>query len=210
MHIYTLKLQSFNYLNVIITTSIYMDIDSIKGSFMILNKILAGTAAVALSASMTLAAVGATFNVAKGDKEAAYNDMINNKTESIGFILSDPHEHIDHAYKSKYGTEKTDDKPNPAYDPAYKTVLDNLGFFSIANDEKLRTLLMKAPELGGFSPFNLHVYKMVGEDKTYVGHIDPDTMLDIVGVEDKDVRKEFKAMFPALDAMVDKEIGGTK
>jgi len=50
----------------------------------------------------------------------------------------------------------------------------------------------------------------VGEDKTYVGHVNPETMLDIVGVTDKEVRKEFVAMFPPLDAMVDKEIGGEK
>jgi len=177
---------------------------------MFLNKILVGTAVVVLLSSMALAAVGATFNVAKGDKEAAYNDMINNKIESIGFILSDPHEHVDHAYKGKYGTEIIDGKPNPTYDPVFKTVLDNLGFFSISNDEKLRTLLMQAPDLGAFSPFNLHIYKMANEDKTYVGHINPDTMLDIVGVKDEMVRKEFNEMFPTLDAMVDKEIGGAK
>jgi len=176
---------------------------------MFLNKFLAGMVVV-MSASVAFATVGATFNVSKGNKEAAYNDMINNKIESIGFILSDPHEHVDHAYKGKYGTENIDGKLNPSYDPDYKTVLDNLGFFSIANDEKLRILLMKAPELGCFSPFNLHVYKMANEDKTYVGHINPDTMLDIAGVKDEGVRREFNAMFPALDAMVDKEIGGTR
>jgi len=176
---------------------------------MFLNKFLAGMVVV-LSASVALATVGATFNVAKGDKEDAYNEMINNKIESIGFILSDPHEHVDHAYKGKYGTENIDGKLNPSYDPDYKTVLDNLGFFSIAHDEKLRTLLIKAPELGAFSPFNLYIYKMANEDKTYVGHINPDTMLDIAGVKDEGVRREFNAMFPALDAMVDKEIGGTR
>ena len=177
---------------------------------MFFNKILAGTAAVVFSTSMAIAAVGITFNVAKGDKEDVYNDMVNNKIESVGFILSDPHEHIDHAYISKYGTEKVDGKPNPGYDPEYKKALDNLGFFSIANDEKIRPLLLKAPELGGFSPFNLHIYKNANEDKTFVGHINPDTMLDIVGVKDEATRKEFNAMFPALDALVDKEIGGTK
>jgi uncharacterized protein (DUF302 family) len=67
---------------------------------------------------------------------------------------------------------------------------------------------MKAPELGGFSPFNLHIYKKVAEDKTYVGHIAPETMLDIVGVKDEAIRKEFMAIFPPLDAMIEKEIGG--
>jgi uncharacterized protein (DUF302 family) len=90
----------------------------------------------------------------------------------------------------------------------FKATLDNLGFFSIANDGALRPLLLKAPELGGFSPFNLHIYKKKAENKTYVGHVVPETMLDIVGVTDADVRKNFAAMFPALDSMIEKEIGG--
>jgi uncharacterized protein (DUF302 family) len=174
------------------------------------TKLLTGALALSLAATMAMGAVGVTFNVASGDKEEVFNDMVNNKIESIGFILSDPHERINDAYQSKYGTPKIDGKPNEAYDKQYEEYLDNLGFFSIANDEKLRELLIKAPELGGFSPFNLHIYKVKGEDKTYVGHVNPETMLDIVGVKDKEVRKEFVAMFPPLDALVDKEIGGVK
>jgi len=172
------------------------------------NKLLMGTAVLSLVASMAFGAQGVRFNVAAGDKEHAYNTMVNEKIESVGFILSDPHERINDAYKSKYGTEKIDGKPNPGYDPDYKDAIDNLGFFSVANDEKLRLLLMKEPALGGFSLFNLHIYKEAGVDKTYVGHITPETMLDITGVKDKEVRKEFTAMFPALDEMVQKEIGG--
>lgn len=174
------------------------------------NKLLIGTAALSLAATMALGAVGVTFNVAEGDKETVYNKMVNEKIGNIGFVLSDPHERINDAYLSKYGTEKVDGKPNEAYDAKYVEYLDNLGFFSIANDEKMRELLIKAPELGGFTPFNLHIYKIKDEDKTYVGHVNPETMLDIVGVSDKEVRKEFVAIFPPLDAMVDKEIGGKK
>jgi len=113
------------------------------------NKLLIGTAALSLAATMALGAVGVTFNVAQGDKEEVYNKMVNEKIESLGFILSDPHERINDAYQSKYGTPTVDGKPNEAYDKKYVEYLDNLGFFSIANDEKLRELLMKAPELGG-------------------------------------------------------------
>lgn len=173
-----------------------------------LNKLLMGATALSLVASMAFGAQGIRFNVADGDKEHTFNTLVNEKIETISFILSDPHERINDAYKSKYGTEKIDGQPNPAYDPAYKKSIDNLGFYSVANDEKLRELLIKAPELGGFSPFNLHIYKEAGVDKTYVGHIVPETMLDIVGVKDEAIRKEFSAMFPALDEMVQKEIGG--
>jgi len=118
-------------------------------------------------------------------------DMVNNKITTIGFVLSDPHERINDAYKTKYGG----------------TNLDNLGFFSVTKDAAVGPLLLKEPSLGGFSPFNLHVWKKQSEDKTYVGHITPETMLDITGVKDADVRAKFIATFPELDAMIEKEIG---
>jgi uncharacterized protein (DUF302 family) len=150
-----------------------------------------GAAALSLAASMAFGAQGAKFYIGEGDKEKVYMDMVNNKITTIGFVLSDPHERINDAYKTKYGG----------------TNLDNLGFFSITNDKAVGPLLMKEPALGGFSPFNLHIYKKQGEDKTYVGHVNPETMLDIVGAKDKDVRAKFIASFPELDKMVEKEIG---
>jgi uncharacterized protein (DUF302 family) len=173
------------------------------------NKILTGTVALSVAAAMAFGAQGVRFNVAEGDKEEVYMEMMDGLEDSAGFVLSDPHERINDAYKSKYGSPEKDGKPNDAYDPNYVQYLDNLGFFSIANDEKLRELLMKAPELGGFSPFNLHIYKKAEEDKSYVGHVTPETMLDIVGVTDEAVRKEFAAMFAGLDEYVDEHIGGT-
>ncbi|OHD81043.1 MAG: hypothetical protein A3D90_05215 [Sulfuricurvum sp. RIFCSPHIGHO2_02_FULL_43_9] len=155
------------------------------------NRLLLGAAALSLAASMAFGAQGAKFYIGDGDKEKAYMDMVNNKITTIGFVLSDPHERINDAYKTKYGG----------------TNLDNLGFFSVTKDAAVGPLLMKEPSLGGFSPFNLHVYKKQSEDKTYVGHITPETMLDITGVKDADVRAKFIATFPELDAMIEKEIG---
>jgi len=156
-----------------------------------LNRFLMGAAALSLAASMAFGAQGAKFYVGDGDKEKVYNTMVNEKINSIGFVLSDPHERINDGYKTKYGS----------------TNLDNLGFFSIMKDKTVGPLLLKEPSLGGFSPFNLHIYKKQGEDKTYVGHIMPDTMLDIVGVKDKEVRAAFAASFTDLDKMVEQEIG---
>ncbi|MEA1919638.1 MAG: hypothetical protein U9N52_07355 [Campylobacterota bacterium] len=156
------------------------------------NKFLTGVAAISLAATMAIGAEGIRFNVTTDDVEEKYNTMINEKTEAIGFILSDPHARINDGYKEKYG----------------KTRLDNLGFFSIANDEALRELLLKEPSIGGFAPFNLHIYKEKNEKETYVGHVTPCTMMDIVGVEDKEVRKAFKAQFESLDKLVHDEIGG--
>ena len=135
---------------------------------------------------------GVRFNVASGNKEEAYYDMIKKKISQAGFKLSDPHERINDAYASKYGG----------------TNLDNLGFFSITDDKALRPLLLKDPSIGGFSPFNEVIYKLKDEDRTYVGHVDPEVMLDIVGTKDEEVRKDFKAMFPKLDEVVQKSIGG--
>ena len=168
-----------------------------------INKLVKIALVLSATVSIAFGAQAVRFNVVDGNAEEQYNNLINKKIEKVGFILSDPHERINDAYKEKYGKKSSDQ-----YDIAWKENLDNLGFFSIANDVKLRKLLIKAPELGGFSPFNLHVYKKKSENKTYVGHIVPTVMLDIVGVKDKAIRDEFMAMFPALDELVQKEIGG--
>ena len=166
---------------------------------MFTKTIKTATAALLLVSSVAFAQDGIYFNAAKGDKEHAYNTMVNEKIESIGFMLSDPHERINDAYGEKYSKE-----------PGYKKTLDNLGFFSVAADEAIRPLLLKDPRIGGFSPFNLHVYKYVDEDVTRVGYVNPEVMLDIVGVTDAQVRTDFVASFKPLQAMVDKEIGGKK
>jgi len=163
------------------------------------TKMIKTAIAALLLSSSVMAQDGIYFNAAEGDKEHAYNTMINEKIESIGFVLSDPHERINDAYGEKYSKEA-----------GYKRTLDNLGFFSVTNDEAIRPLLLKDPRLGGFSPFNLHVYKYNTENVTRVGHVNPEVMLDIVGIEDKSIRKDFIASFVELDAMVDKEIGGKK
>lgn len=158
-----------------------------------LKKLLIGAAALSLAASMAFGAQGVKFFVANGDKEKEHMTLVNEKIQTIGFVLSDPHERINDAYKTKYGG----------------TNLDNLGFFSVTRDSVIGPLLMKEPALGGFSPFNLHVYKKESEDKTYVGHVMPETMLDIVGAKDKETREKFIASFTDLDNMIAKEISPT-
>ena len=167
------------------------------------KNIIKSIALMVLTCSIAFSADGVRFNVISGNAEAKYNDMINNTISNTGFVLSDPHERINDAYKIRYGNPQ-----DPDYDKEWKVSLDNLGFFSISHDEKLNSLLKKAPQLGAFSPFNLHIYKKTNEDKTYVGHIVPSTMLDIVGIKDPVVRAEFTTMFPALDEHVQKTLGG--
>jgi len=170
------------------------------------SKLITGALALSIAATLAMATDGVRFNVIKDsmlknpskDEKAAtvvekkYMEMLENDMEGIGFVLSDPHERINDAYSTKYGG----------------TNLDNLGFFSMTADEALRPLLLKAPELGGFSPFNLHIYKVKGEEVTRVGHVTPNTMLDIVGVQDKATRAEFTEIFGPLDELVDEKLGG--
>ncbi len=175
------------------------------------SRLLISAAALSLAASMAFGAQGAKYYIGEGDKEKANMELVNNKINTIGYVLSDPHERINDAYKTKWGTEFKMEKgvqvKHPDFDPTFKETLDNLGFFSITNDSVVGPLLMKEPALGGFSPFNLGIYKKKGEDKTYVGHVMPETMLDIVGVKDADVRAKFIASFVPLDKMVEQEIG---
>ena len=186
------------------TLKSFMIDDTMRRSTMFLQKMMAAAAAAVLTAAVASGAVnGVRFNVAKGNKEATFNRMLEKDLETTGFVLSDPHERINDAYKQKYGTPGEKE-----YDPAYKAVLDTMGFFSVSNDEALRPLLLKEPSLGGFSPFNLYMYKIKGEDKTHVGHLTPETMLDITGVKDTGVRKAFIASFVALDKLVEQKIGG--
>jgi len=175
------------------------------------NKLLMGAAALSLAAAVAFGAQGVKFYVGDGDKEKVYNTMVNEKISALGFVLSDPHERINDAYKTKWGTEfqtvKGVTSKHPDFDPTFKEHLDNLGFFSVMNDKVMGPLLMKEPSLGGFSPFNLHVYKAKGEEKTYVGHVMPEAMLNITGVKDKAVRKTFIASFAELDKLTAQEIG---
>lgn len=177
------------------------------------NRLLMGAAALSLAATVAFGIQGAKFYVGEGDKTEVYMSMVNEKIQPLGFVLSDPHEHIDLAYKTKWGTEfqtiKGVTSKHPDFDPTFKATLDNLGFFSVTNDAVVGPLLMKEPSLGGFSPFNLHIYKVKGENKTYVGHVMPETMLDIVGIKDKEVRAQFAASFTDLDKLTEKEIGST-
>lgn len=168
-----------------------------------MNSLLKSIIILSILVGVANAKQGVVFNVVEGNAESKYEHLVNRTLESIGYALSDPHERINDAYEVKYGV-----KTSPQYDPDWNKNLDNLGFFSVSNDVKLRSILLTNPEIGGFSPFNLHIYKKKSEDKTYVGHIMPETMLDIVGIEDKKVRDEFIFMFHSLDKLVQKEIGG--
>lgn len=175
------------------------------------DKLFVGICTLSLVTSLTFGAQGVKFFIGNGDKEEAFMDMVNNKISTIGFVLTDSHGRINDAYKAKWGNEYKTVKgvkiKNDEYDSSFKETLDNIGFFSIANNKIVEPLLEKEPTLGAFTPFNFLVYKTKGENITYVGHVMPETMLDIAGVKDKNVRSKFTGSFAKLDAMTQKNIG---
>jgi len=128
------------------------------------------------------------------DIERKYNDLIEKKLKTIGFSLADPHKRVNDHYKEKYGSTK----------------LDFLSFMSVVNDEKIKPLFNIDPRIAAFSPFNLLGYKKLDENQTYVMHLLPEVILDIIGITDEKLRAEYIESFKPLDAMIEEELGGTK
>ena len=168
-----------------------------------INKIVKVTVALSLVATVAFGANGARFNVIDGDAGEKYEKLLDSGLGSVGFDVSDPRPRIDSAYAERYGNAE-----DPDYDKEFAKNLDNLGFFAMKNSKALHPILKVAPEVAGFAPFNNLVYKKASENKTYVGHLDPNTMLDIVGTKDANVRKQFVAMYDPLDTWISKEMGG--
>jgi len=144
-----------------------------------------------VSAKSKNLAVVYTFD---GDIEAKYNQMIEKKLKTIGFSLADPHKRVNDHYHEKYGSTK----------------LDFLSFMSVVNDEKIKPLFNIDPRIAAFSPFNLLGYRKLGEEQTYVMHLLPEVILDMIGITDEKLRAEYIETFKPLDTMIEKELGGTK
>ncbi|MCF6243825.1 MAG: hypothetical protein L3J43_02170, partial [Sulfurovum sp.] len=134
----------------------------------------------------------AIYYTFKGNIEKEYNSLVEKKLKSIGFNLTDPHKRVNDQYEVKYGS----------------TVLDVLSFMPIVKDESILPLLNIDPRIAGFAPFNLVIHKKLDENVTHIGHLLPDVMLDILGIENQEVRSKFSATFKALDATIAQELGG--
>ena len=128
------------------------------------------------------------------DIEAKYNELTQKQVQTIGFTLTDPHKRVNDHYKEKYGSTK----------------LDFLSFQSIVNDAKVKSLLTIDPRIAAFSPFNLLGYKKLSDKETYIMHLTPEAILDIIGITDEKLRTEYIASFVEIDALIEKELGGKK
>jgi len=136
----------------------------------------------------------AVFYTIEGDIQEKYNALVETKLKTIGFNLTDPHKRVNDQYETKWGT----------------TVLDVLSFMPVVNDTVILPLLNIDPRIAGFAPFNMLIHKKLDENVTHVGHLQPKVMLDILDIKNREVREKFTETFSSLDAMIGKELGGTK
>jgi len=128
------------------------------------------------------------------ENDERFNEFAKTDLAEIGYFLNDPHHRVNDAYEMQFG----------------KTDLSVIGFSSILNEDKVRPLLNKDPRLGGFSPFNLLNYRKKSDMKTVVAHLTPEAILDILEIDDEQIRKEYVASFKPLDELIEKELGGVK
>jgi len=174
-----------------------------KGTSMVCNliKILI---TLSFTTSILYCANATRFNVVEGFAGEKFELALGENFEkATGFSVSDTHKRINDAYAKRYGNREHLD-----YDEAWDNNLDNLGFFAMSNDSRLNSILKTAPQIAAFAPFNQLMYKKTKEDMTFIGHMDPETMLNIVGVEDIDIRQDFISMFDPLDKWINEEFGG--
>ena len=113
----------------------------------------------------------AIFYTIDGNAEKEYNELVEKKLSAIGYKLTDPHKRVNDQYEIKFGS----------------TVLDVLSFMPVVNNAVILPLLNIDPRLAGFAPFNMIIHKKLDENKTHVGHLMPKVMLEILGIEDKEI-----------------------
>jgi len=138
----------------------------------------------------------ADFHGTKGQPDKELGEMVK-KLNTIGFEAVGKNEHIETHYYNKY-KEKN---------------LDLLNFYPVVDKESIRELILANPDFGAYAPFNLLAFKKMakdGGDTTWYGHLDADTMLNIIGEKDEARRKKFKDMVAKLDDIVIKEMKPTE
>lgn len=140
--------------------------------------------------------VTAQMQGSKGNVETQINDFIK-KINSIGYSTVAANKNIQVHYFNKYNEKN----------------VEFISFFTLVNKEKLRPLLLQNPDFGAYAPFNFLVYKTLDtqkDDNTWYGHLDADTMLEIIGEEDPESQEAFKEMIGTFDTFITKEMKPTK
>ncbi|MCK5854528.1 MAG: hypothetical protein KAG56_04855 [Sulfurovaceae bacterium] len=153
-----------------------------------LIKISTILASLVLTVSLSGAATLVELQGTKGQPDKELGAMIE-KLNSIGYDAVGKNEHIEIHYNNKYKQKN----------------LDLLNFYPVVDKESIRELLLANPDFGAYAPFNLLAYKKLekdGGDTTWYGHLDADTMLNIIGEKDEGNKKKFKEMIAKLDTLV--------
>ena len=133
-----------------------------------------------------------TLTLLHGTKGQADKELkaLEKRFSEAGFTIAAKNEHLEMHYFNQFKDKN----------------LDLLNFYRIYDKEGMRELLLKNPDFGAFTPFNFLAYKkldsMEGGDTTWYGHLDSDTMLDIIGAKDAADRDKFKKMVSKLDRLV--------
>jgi len=124
----------------------------------------------------------------KGNAEDRYYAMMDKPIKELGYRIPDPRKHVNQVYKGEYGS----------------TTLEVLSFMTIVNDKKVKPLLEIDPNLAGFNPFNVVIYKHQGKDETVISHLTAEVIIEILGITDQSVITEFTTQMEELDALISK------
>lgn len=134
----------------------------------------------------TKLAVEYTLESTDETTDQKFFDFTKKPSEAIGFFVNDAHHNVNNVYEKQVGA----------------TSLEQLSFSSLINDKVARPLFNIDPRLGGFTPFNLVIYRKKDDGKTVITHIMPEAALDILQISNKEVRREFIDMFKPLDEKI--------
>jgi hypothetical protein len=151
---------------------------------------------VILSINLSNASLLTELYGTEGQADEKLKGMVE-KLETIGFTATTKNEHIETHYYNEF-KEKN---------------LDLLNFYTILDKKSLRELLIKNPDFGAYAPFNLLAFKKFdkekGGDTTWYGHLNSETMLNIIGEKDKIIRKKFSNMVAKVDKLIQDEMKPT-
>ena len=139
------------------------------------------------------AKTAAIFWGVKGFPQGLIENTIPQKSESIGFTVSDAHKRINEAYVTRYGS----------------TTLDMLNFIGIGNEKAMAEVINRHPKSAAFIPLTLFSYKSKGVDRSWVGLLAPEYMADAVGLHDPKLRNQWIDGFAPLHAMIEAELKPT-
>jgi len=128
------------------------------------------------------------------ENDQEFNSFIEDDLKKIGYYLNDPHKKVNNVYEKQFGS----------------TSLETIGFSPILNESVVRPLLTKDPRLGGFSPFNLVHYRKKSDKKTIITHLTPEAILDILEIDDNEIREKYISSFTPLDNLIEEKLGGVK